>query len=134
RERGVQRARAGPPGRPVGARGRVRRRRWTAGPALRGLPAPLGRDDQAAPRAPGGDMVTDAAELEVLAALSLVHDPEIPPLSITDLGIVERVRVTDDGVDVDLLPTFSGCPALDVIREDAERAVRGAAGGREVRV
>jgi ring-1,2-phenylacetyl-CoA epoxidase subunit PaaD len=63
-----------------------------------------------------------------------VHDPEIPPCSITDLGIVERVTVSGDGVEVELLPTFAGCPALDVIREDAETAVRGAAGDREVAV
>jgi ring-1,2-phenylacetyl-CoA epoxidase subunit PaaD len=73
-------------------------------------------------------------ELRIMEALAAVHDPEIPPLPITDLGIVERVTVSEDAVDVDLLPTFAGCPALDVIREEAERAVRGAAGAREVRV
>jgi len=74
------------------------------------------------------------AEHRVWEALSSVHDPEIPPLSITDLGIVERVDVRDDEVEVALLPTFSGCPALDVIREDAEGAVGPVAGGRNVRV
>jgi len=75
-----------------------------------------------------------ALELEVWRALALVHDPEIPPCSITDLGIVERVRISDEAVEVDLLPTFAGCPALDVIREDAEAAVRSTAGSRETRV
>jgi ring-1,2-phenylacetyl-CoA epoxidase subunit PaaD len=80
--------------------------------------------------------ITDvqAVERAVWEALSEVHDPEIPPCSITDLGIVERVRVTDDAVEIDLLPTFAGCPALDVIREDAEAAVRDPAGDREARV
>jgi len=73
-------------------------------------------------------------EHDVWATLAGVHDPEIPPCSITDLGIVERVVVTDDAVEVDLLPTFAGCPALDVIREDTEAAVRASADGREVRV
>lgn len=73
-------------------------------------------------------------ELRVWEALAGVRDPEIPPLSITDLGIVERVRVTADRLEVELLPTFSGCPALDVIREDATKAVRAAAGAREVAV
>jgi ring-1,2-phenylacetyl-CoA epoxidase subunit PaaD len=73
-------------------------------------------------------------ELRVLDALSGVRDPEIPPLSITDLGIVERVVVTEDAVEVELLPTFAGCPALDVIRDDVEQSVRGLAGEREVRV
>ncbi|MBI4259143.1 MAG: phenylacetate-CoA oxygenase subunit PaaJ [Actinobacteria bacterium] len=67
-------------------------------------------------------------------ALSGVHDPEIPPLPITDLGIVERVTVEDDAVHVALLPTFSGCPALDVIAEDVEAAVRAVAGRRPVTV
>lgn len=82
--------------------------------------------------APAGEL--EAVELRVWEALATVHDPEIPPVRITDLGIVERVRVDDGSVDVELLPTFSGCPALDVIREDVEQAVRPAAEGREVRV
>jgi ring-1,2-phenylacetyl-CoA epoxidase subunit PaaD len=73
-------------------------------------------------------------EREVREALSSVHDPEIPPCSITDLGLVERVAVTGDRVEVDLVPTFLGCPALEAIREDAEAAVRAVAGGRAVRV
>jgi ring-1,2-phenylacetyl-CoA epoxidase subunit PaaD len=63
-------------------------------------------------------------EADVRAALATVHDPEIPTCSITDLGIVQRVDVGADGVAIDLLPTYSGCPALDVIREDVERAVQ----------
>jgi ring-1,2-phenylacetyl-CoA epoxidase subunit PaaD len=73
-------------------------------------------------------------ELAVWEALSRVHDPEIPPLAITDLGIVKEVRVKPDGVEVDLLPTFVGCPALDVIREDATEAATAAADGRNVEV
>jgi ring-1,2-phenylacetyl-CoA epoxidase subunit PaaD len=79
-------------------------------------------------------VVKTSLELDVMEALSRVYDPEIPPLSITDLGIVERVDVTDHDIHVELLPTFSGCPALDVIREDVERAVRHAAGERIVSV
>lgn len=73
-------------------------------------------------------------ERAVWAALGGVHDPEIPPVRIVDLGLVERVEVTDKAVEVDLLPTFLGCPALDVIRAEAEAAVRAVAGDREVRV
>jgi ring-1,2-phenylacetyl-CoA epoxidase subunit PaaD len=73
-------------------------------------------------------------EAAVWAALAEVRDPEIPPVSITDLGIVERVVVTDDAVEIELLPTFSGCPALDVIRADAERAGVAVAEDREVEV
>jgi ring-1,2-phenylacetyl-CoA epoxidase subunit PaaD len=70
----------------------------------------------------------------VREGLAGVMDPEIPTCSIVDLGMVERVAASDERVEVDLLPTFVGCPARDVIGEDAERAVREAAGEREVRV
>jgi ring-1,2-phenylacetyl-CoA epoxidase subunit PaaD len=70
----------------------------------------------------------------VRRALEAVRDPEIPVCSVVDLGLVERVTVSADAVEVTLLPTFLGCPALDVIRADVERAVRGAAPGLAVRV
>jgi ring-1,2-phenylacetyl-CoA epoxidase subunit PaaD len=79
-------------------------------------------------------VTSESMELRVWEALATVRDPEIPPCSITDLGIVERVRVVEALVEVDLVPTFSGCPALDAIREDAEAAVRPVAEGREVLV
>lgn len=56
------------------------------------------------------------SEVEVRAALATVPDPELPVLSVVDLGIVHRVDVRPDGIDVAILPTFVGCPALDVIR------------------
>jgi ring-1,2-phenylacetyl-CoA epoxidase subunit PaaD len=59
-------------------------------------------------------------ESAVRAALADVLDPEMPVVSIVDLGIVERVDVGSDRIDVELLPTFVGCPALDVIRAAVE--------------
>lgn len=54
-----------------------------------------------------------------------VRDPEIPVVSITDLGILRDVRHATDGVlEVILTPTYSGCPATKTIREDVERALR----------
>ena len=53
---------------------------------------------------------------EVRAALAEVPDPELPVLSVVDLGIVHRVDVDGEGIRVAILPTFVGCPALDVIR------------------
>ncbi len=50
------------------------------------------------------------------AALVEVPDPELPVLSVVDLGIIHRVEVDPDGIHVVILPTFVGCPALDVIR------------------
>jgi ring-1,2-phenylacetyl-CoA epoxidase subunit PaaD len=76
----------------------------------------------------------NAVETAVRAALATVKDPEIPVCTIADLGLVERVDVTDAGVEVTLLPTFVGCPALEEIRRDAERAVRDAAPDRTVHV
>ena len=73
-------------------------------------------------------------EATVRDALSRVKDPEIPVCSIADLGLVERVAVSDARIDVTLLPTFAGCPALDLIRSDAERVVRDAAPGYHVAV
>jgi ring-1,2-phenylacetyl-CoA epoxidase subunit PaaD len=78
--------------------------------------------------------IKEGVEIAVWDVLAHVHDPEIPPLSITDLGIVERVHVTPYAIEIELLPTFAGCPALDVIREDVERAVGQVAPGRPVRV
>lgn len=50
---------------------------------------------------------------DILDALQDVKDPEIPTISVVDLGIVTDVKVTDDNfVSVTLTPTFSGCPAL----------------------
>jgi ring-1,2-phenylacetyl-CoA epoxidase subunit PaaD len=80
-------------------------------------------------------MVIDAgpSELDVRATLATVPDPELPVLSVIDLGIVHRVDVRPDGIDVAILPTFVGCPALDVIRSTiAERL--GERFGRPVRV
>lgn len=73
------------------------------------------------------------AEL-VRKALEDVLDPELPSVRIVDLGVVEDIRVSDTAIEVDLVPTFSGCPALDVIRKDVERAVGRVAEGRDVRV
>lgn len=51
----------------------------------------------------------------VLAALADVADPEIPAISIVDLGVVHAVIVNDEGMRIELLPTFVGCPALEMI-------------------
>ena len=74
-----------------------------------------------------------ASEADVRAVLATVPDPEIPVLSVVDLGIVHRVGIHPDRIDVAILPTFVGCPALDVIRAAiAERLEERF--GRDVRV
>jgi len=65
-------------------------------------------------------MVIEAARLteaDVRAALAEVPDPEIPVASIVDLGMVDRVVVEGRRIAVDLLPTFIGCPALELIEQ-----------------
>ncbi|HEX5505019.1 MAG TPA: 1,2-phenylacetyl-CoA epoxidase subunit PaaD [Thermomicrobiales bacterium] len=64
-------------------------------------------------RADEGDA---ALERRVWAALREVYDPEIPTISVVDLGIVHRVAATPERVRVEIMPTFVACPALDVMR------------------
>jgi ring-1,2-phenylacetyl-CoA epoxidase subunit PaaD len=59
---------------------------------------------------------------EVWKALAEVPDPEIPVISVVDLGVVRDVRVEEGRVHVEFTPTFLGCPALEVMRSQmAER-------------
>ncbi len=55
---------------------------------------------------------------EVWKWLEQIADPEIPVLSITDLGIVRDVQWADDELIITITPTYSGCPAMDVIAND----------------
>jgi ring-1,2-phenylacetyl-CoA epoxidase subunit PaaD len=74
-----------------------------------------------------GDAVTTTVAVTpeaVRAALDTVPDPEMPSVSVAELGMVVDVRVHGRRVEVDLVATFSGCPATAVIREDVTAAVR----------
>jgi ring-1,2-phenylacetyl-CoA epoxidase subunit PaaD len=67
------------------------------------------------------------AREEILEILDTVMDPEVPVLSVRELGIVRDVSVAADGVvTVTVTPTYSGCPAIRVIEQDIERALRNA--------
>ena len=54
---------------------------------------------------------------QVWEALAEIPDPEIPAVSLVDLGVVRSVAVEDDKVRVEFTPTFLGCPAVDVMRD-----------------
>ena len=69
-------------------------------------------------------MAVRPLESAVWAALHDVHDPEIPAISVVDLGVVRRVDVQDSGIRVELLPTFVGCPAIEVMRSAVEQRLR----------
>jgi ring-1,2-phenylacetyl-CoA epoxidase subunit PaaD len=59
-----------------------------------------------------------------VAALEAVMDPEIPVVSVIDMGMIGKVDVNQDGVvEITLLPTFSGCPAVHEIKQDIVAAV-----------
>jgi ring-1,2-phenylacetyl-CoA epoxidase subunit PaaD len=61
---------------------------------------------------------------QIWQALEQVKDPEIPVVSVVEMGIVREVLVDGEAVRVTMTPTFSGCPALDVMRREIETAVR----------
>jgi ring-1,2-phenylacetyl-CoA epoxidase subunit PaaD len=58
------------------------------------------------------------------AVAARVTDPELPMLTLADLGILRGVEETGDGVVVTITPTYSGCPAMQTIREDLTGALR----------
>jgi ring-1,2-phenylacetyl-CoA epoxidase subunit PaaD len=68
---------------------------------------------------PGAVLDRDA----VFAILDTVMDPEVPVLSVVELGIVREVRVDDTAVVVVVTPTYSGCPAMHVIERDIVAAL-----------
>jgi ring-1,2-phenylacetyl-CoA epoxidase subunit PaaD len=60
---------------------------------------------------------------EVFDILQTVPDPEIPVISVVELGVVREVEVTDDGVTVTMTPTYSGCPAMKEMEADVRTAL-----------
>ncbi|MDX8352972.1 1,2-phenylacetyl-CoA epoxidase subunit PaaD [Cognatiyoonia sp. IB215182] len=59
-------------------------------------------------------------EAQVWDWLEAVPDPEIPVISVVDLGVIRGVSVTEAGVTVTITPTYSGCPAMAIIALDIE--------------
>ncbi|MFC7535606.1 1,2-phenylacetyl-CoA epoxidase subunit PaaD [Actinoplanes sp. GCM10030250] len=68
--------------------------------------------------------------LDPVAVVGSVVDPELPMLTLTELGVVRDVRQDGDEVTVTITPTYSGCPAMDAIRTDIRSALRRAGYGR----
>jgi ring-1,2-phenylacetyl-CoA epoxidase subunit PaaD len=65
-------------------------------------------------------MVTTA---EVWSALAEIPDPEIPTISLVELGVVKSVEVDDERVRIEFTPTFMGCPALERMQTEMRAAV-----------
>jgi ring-1,2-phenylacetyl-CoA epoxidase subunit PaaD len=62
---------------------------------------------------------------DILKWLEAVKDPEIPVISLVDLGVITKVDIDSNGkVLVDMTPTFAGCPAMDYMKKDVEKVLR----------
>ena len=71
---------------------------------------------------------------QVWDALAEIPDPEIPTISLVELGVIKDVVVENDGVRIEFTPTFLGCPALEVMRERMAEKVRELGAEPDVRV
>jgi ring-1,2-phenylacetyl-CoA epoxidase subunit PaaD len=71
---------------------------------------------------------------EVWAALAEIPDPEIPVISLVDLGVIKDVEVEDGRVRIEFTPTFMGCPALEPMQRAMERKVAELGAEPEVKV
>jgi ring-1,2-phenylacetyl-CoA epoxidase subunit PaaD len=70
----------------------------------------------------------------VWAAFEEIPDPEIPVISLVDLGVIRSVDVEDGHVHVELTPTFLGCPALETMTREIEKKVRELGGDPDVEI
>ena len=75
-----------------------------------------------------------ARERRVWDALAEIADPEIPAISVVDLGVIGSVTVDPDRVRVEVLPTFVGCPAVEVMRDRIAERVAALGVARDVEV
>ena len=64
--------------------------------------------------------------MQLAKILESVSDPEIPVLSIMEMGVVRAIEIKDAVVEVTITPTYSGCPAMDVIGDDIKKALKDA--------
>jgi len=74
------------------------------------------------------------AEAQVWEALEEIPDPEIPVVSLVDLGVIRSVDVANGRVRIEFTPTFLGCPALEVMKRAMEEKVAGLGAEPEVEV
>lgn len=83
-------------------------------------------------------MTADVQTNDILAALQDVRDPEIPTISVVDLGVITHVTLlpNEDKVQITMTPTFTGCPAIEVMTQEVRARVEqmGIASVVEVRV
>jgi len=63
---------------------------------------------------------------QIFDILGTVSDPEIPVLSIMEMGVVRAFKLENEVVEVTITPTYSGCPAMDVIGDDIKKVLKNA--------
>jgi ring-1,2-phenylacetyl-CoA epoxidase subunit PaaD len=74
-------------------------------------------------------------QLNVMKKLEEVKDPEIPSVSVLDLGMIEDIEIKTEGiVKIQVLPTFIGCPALEIIKKNIKEAILMVDGVNDVEV
>jgi len=78
--------------------------------------------------------VSAVSEQQVWDALSEIPDPEIPVISLVDLGVIKDVAVENGTVCIDFTPTFMGCPALETMQREMHAKVQGLGAKAEIRV
>jgi ring-1,2-phenylacetyl-CoA epoxidase subunit PaaD len=71
-------------------------------------------------------------EAAIWKALERVPDPEIPAVSVVEMGMIRQIDIEGDRATVVVLPTFTGCPAIAIIKEDVARAASAVDGVGEV--
>ncbi len=125
-------------GRPDPARDHLAGARWPARAALRRHGPSAGRAAAPGPLAPRGDVVNveaprQTALEDLRLRLEAVPDPELPVLTLGQLGVVRDVRLEGATAVVEVTPTYSGCPAMAVIVADLAREVRAAGYDADVR-
>jgi len=69
------------------------------------------------------ELLNDIEDNKLREELLKISDPEIPVLSVFDLGVIRKIEITDRTVNIDLTPTYSGCPAMDTISMDLRIAI-----------
>lgn len=87
----------------------------------------------ASDRVPGNAGGSRLSESEIWTLLDEVKDPEVPAVSVVELGIVKHVSWQDDELLITLTPTYSGCPATELIEQMVAEALH-QAGNRKVRI
>jgi len=68
-------------------------------------------------------VVSSAIEAQIWDELARIADPEIPAISLVDLGVIGQVSVDAERARVELLPTFVGCPAIEVMRREVTERI-----------